>query len=272
MIKNISNLFLSTSLALLFHQLPVLGQEHHLIHGEIFSQKDHQPIPFVNIIVQNKNVGGASDIEGRFIIKVGIQDTLIFSAVGYKKTSFTITEKMIQLGVLEVNMQQDSLVLENVNVYSNGNQPRVFRKINEPYYIPGIGMERKPPKKPELQKPKDPTIANYALGMVFNPISTLHSIISKKEKEELKMRHILYDEAIAKKKQKRREKFAGILTVSKIFDIDTLKAKRFLEYYSPSDSIILNHGQAEVTIDLMEHYGEYLEYLKNEPREITEEN
>ncbi|BDD01100.1 carboxypeptidase-like regulatory domain-containing protein [Persicobacter psychrovividus] len=255
--------FLLCVLLLFFGQLPAFCQDNPVLHGKIFTQKDHQPIPFVSIIIKNKNLGGASDTEGRFNIKVSAQDTLIFSAVGYKKTPITISDQMISSGILQVRMAEDSLMLENVNVYSNGNQPRVYRaKANDPYYIPGIGMQKKPKKKPGLQAPKDPNVADYALGMISNPLSTIQNAFSKEAKEKRKMQHVLYQEAVKKKKQSRYDQFASAQAIQKLFDIDSTQANAFLEFYHLPLTFVMNNTDAEITIALMDHYGQFLNRLK----------
>jgi len=47
-------------------------------------------LPFVHIIIKNKRRGTISDFQGFFSLVVEKNDTLIFSSIGYKKTSFYV--------------------------------------------------------------------------------------------------------------------------------------------------------------------------------------
>ena len=49
-----------------------------------------EPVPYVNILIQNRNRGTYSDIKGFFSIVAHKGDTIIFSAVGYKTANYII--------------------------------------------------------------------------------------------------------------------------------------------------------------------------------------
>lgn len=52
--------------------------------------EDNEGLPFVHIIVKNHRRGTISDFEGFFSLVVEKNDTLIFSSIGYKKSSFLV--------------------------------------------------------------------------------------------------------------------------------------------------------------------------------------
>jgi hypothetical protein len=49
-----------------------------------------EPVPYVNILVKNKNRGTYSDFEGFFSIVVEKGDTIIFSAIGYETVEYIV--------------------------------------------------------------------------------------------------------------------------------------------------------------------------------------
>jgi hypothetical protein len=58
------------------------GQE--LINGMVVDSATFAPLPYVNIILKNKNKGTISDTHGNFKLVVSPDDTLSFSFIGYK--------------------------------------------------------------------------------------------------------------------------------------------------------------------------------------------
>ncbi len=66
------------------------------ISGTLVNEKN-EPIPYVNIWVQDENIGTTSDEKGIFKINTDSEKTLVFSSVGFeiKKTSIQDNEKVI---------------------------------------------------------------------------------------------------------------------------------------------------------------------------------
>lgn len=54
------------------------------------SNQQLEPVPYVNILVKNKNRGTYSDFEGFFSIVVEKGDTVIFSAIGYETVEYVV--------------------------------------------------------------------------------------------------------------------------------------------------------------------------------------
>ena len=53
-----------------------------------------QPVPYTNVLVKGKNRGTYSDFNGFFTIVVERQDTILFSAIGYKTVKVTIPDSL----------------------------------------------------------------------------------------------------------------------------------------------------------------------------------
>ena len=78
-------IFLSlTFMLLLFAALPTFGQSK-VVTGQVFSKKDNKPITGASVILKGTAVGTASDIQGRYKLRVEREEfTLIFSYIGYQ--------------------------------------------------------------------------------------------------------------------------------------------------------------------------------------------
>lgn len=79
------------------------------------------PLPGVNIIVKNTNLGGTSDFNGNFeIAKVPIGSVLQFSYVGYTTKEL----KVANANNLKVVMQEDAQALEEIVIVGYGTQKK----------------------------------------------------------------------------------------------------------------------------------------------------
>ena len=95
-------------------QFEVLGQIR--INGIVLDVQTRKPLPFVNIGIRNKNVGCASDDDGKFSILIPelfVNDTLTFSMVGYADLELPV-KKAIELNAMEFEMRQKAEMLRPV--------------------------------------------------------------------------------------------------------------------------------------------------------------
>ena len=74
-------------LFLFLFSLPVFSQ----IQGKVIDATGI-PVPYVNIRVENENIGGTSETDGTFKIQAASDKTLVFSAIGFQTLQSKITE------------------------------------------------------------------------------------------------------------------------------------------------------------------------------------
>ncbi len=87
---------------------PASGQK--IIQGTILGQQNKKPIPFANIGIINSNVGTISNEDGSFSIQIPharLNDTLVFSALGYRK-------KRIPIHLIKENKQFTLFLSEKI--------------------------------------------------------------------------------------------------------------------------------------------------------------
>ncbi|MCD4680996.1 MAG: carboxypeptidase-like regulatory domain-containing protein [Bacteroidales bacterium] len=111
-------IFIITTL-LLICMISVHAQTEKPVHfkGRVLD-KSGQFIPFVNILILNKNSGIAADYYGHFSMMVDRSDTLLFTAIAHKN-SIHIIPDTIKSGkfTLTIILESDTILLEKAVVY-----------------------------------------------------------------------------------------------------------------------------------------------------------
>jgi hypothetical protein len=100
-------------------------------------------IPYVHIILKNKNLATASDIRGYYNFPVEARDTLVFSALGYKMKTLVVGENYSKESpILNVILEQDTIQLKELVITPwQGNYER-FRKAVLAYEPPETDLDR----------------------------------------------------------------------------------------------------------------------------------
>lgn len=103
---------------LLFFIIPCFSQDSNHLIGTTYDAKTGKPLPYVNIMVLNKQLGTTSDINGKFNIETkpfNYSDTLYFSHVGFISKKLQINK--ITNGM--VKLEPKNIILDEVNVFDN---------------------------------------------------------------------------------------------------------------------------------------------------------
>ncbi len=107
-----------------------------------------KPIPYVNIWVENENIGTTSEENGEFSITVDVNKTLVFSAVGFQTVkaklsearkvvlqsiAYQLNEVVIQKRIGKDQIEIGKYQKENINLYYGaGIQPTIIAKFITP--------------------------------------------------------------------------------------------------------------------------------------------
>ncbi len=86
--------------------------------GVVVTGDSLNPVPFTNILIKNSYRGTMSDIYGYFSFVAQTSDTILFSAVGFKRSSFVIpdTLKENKVSMIQV-LVVDTVMIESITVY-----------------------------------------------------------------------------------------------------------------------------------------------------------
>jgi len=112
------------------------------ISGLTLSDSTHA-IPYVHIILKNKNLATASDIRGYYNFPVHINDTLIFSALGYKMKTMVVRDVYKpNNSLVNIVLHQDTIQLKELVITPWQGSYERFRKAVLAYEPPMTDMDR----------------------------------------------------------------------------------------------------------------------------------
>ena len=86
--------------------------------GVIVTGDSLRPIPFVSIVIKNSYRGTISDFNGFFSFVAQMNDTIEFSALGYKKSTYVIpdTLKTDRYSLIKI-LSKDTILLQETVIY-----------------------------------------------------------------------------------------------------------------------------------------------------------
>lgn len=125
-----------------------------VIKGRVFNEKNNEPLPFVNILIEGTTIGSTSDFDGNFIF-TGIQPgyvKLIVTTVGFERkisNEFMVNNK--KSVNIEIGLKEKTYNLDAVEVRAS-----VFEKKEEsPVSVKSLGiseLERSPGGNRDVSK------------------------------------------------------------------------------------------------------------------------
>lgn len=176
-----------TLLLLLFSNATVSAQRSVRISGTVLQSDKKTPIPGAGIIRYGTTKAVVSDAEGKFLIDVAQEDTLLIRAVGYKPLLYLPQRLPVSELRVTIVLQEDNVMLQEVEVTSRPSQEmiqRALRNMNraEPNYVKRPGYI----PVPELTPPPPPP------PTVMSPISLLYDLFSREGKELRKLQELQF--------------------------------------------------------------------------------
>lgn len=156
-----------------------------LVKGRIFSEDSLTAIPNVNIVSELSNYGTTTNLEGWFLIKSKLVDTLWVSCVGFERQRVPISKDSILDKELIIMMIRSNVMLDSVEIYPWPDYETFKREIinmpwRRPYMIPGVSKKSDEVfihKKP-IREPKASSI---------NPITLIYNRFNKREQFKRKL-------------------------------------------------------------------------------------
>ncbi len=197
--KNIFFLFLSA----VFTNICLLSfSQNYSVSGKIIDSQTKENLAFVNISVNGKNTGVATDIDGKFTIKSNENiQYLKISYVGYKPLSYNITDKtagvLIKLDRAEIELSEVVIHPGENPAHSIINKAVENRDINNPENLQSFSytsynkmtftfQEKEKPVKPSsdtINKTTDTTKVDSADIKIKKLISKQHLFLTESVSE-----------------------------------------------------------------------------------------
>ncbi len=165
-------------LILVFCALKITAQEEcFIVKGRIFSEDSLTAIPYVNIVSELSTYGTTTNLEGWFLIKSKIIDTLWVSCVGFERQRVPVDKDNLSGKELIIKLIRKDIVLDSVEIYPWPDYRTLLKTFSEtplkkPFFVPGIskiGDEKQIYKTPI----KDPPAST------INPISLIYKKFNK---------------------------------------------------------------------------------------------
>lgn len=136
------------------------------IRGRVFNEKNNEPLPFTNIIIEGTNIGSTTDLDGNFIF-AGLQPGFVrlrVSAVGFEER---VTEDFqvsnVRVATIDIAMRERQFELEEVVVAASQFQ----RREESPVSLRRLGIseiERNPGGNRDISK-----VIQSLPGVAFTP-------------------------------------------------------------------------------------------------------
>ena len=128
---------------LFLSSISVFGQDENLVQltGRIRNEL-LQPLPFSHILIMNNMRGTITDNQGKFSIVTSIGDTIMFSSLGYKKTTIIIPDNLPEpFLTLDLILPEDTFMINEVVIYPWRNYEE-FKEAFLNLKLPDDDMER----------------------------------------------------------------------------------------------------------------------------------
>lgn len=99
--------------------ITLIAQDSYTLTG-VVTDLNNQPVPAVNVIIQNTTTGTSTDFDGNYSINVSNGDVLQFSSLGYASQKISITSQTS----LNIKLNEDSAQLDEVVVVGYGTRKK----------------------------------------------------------------------------------------------------------------------------------------------------
>ncbi|MFT5640214.1 MAG: hypothetical protein ACI9A7_000311 [Cyclobacteriaceae bacterium] len=166
------------------------------LHGSLLDSTTNEIIPFAHIRNVTLQVMTVSDHLGKFQIVANVQDTIIFSSVGYQRLGWIVKEDYFHREKT-YRLPIDTILLKDVTINSMLTEERFKKAILN--YEPednGFWYHGMETPKPD----NDPTLSEnfmkHPLAFVAHPLSAFYYRFSKQEKEKRKYHQVSQQSSI----------------------------------------------------------------------------
>ena len=227
-----------------------------IVAGYIYSEDDSKALPFVNVYVKKTRNGTISDTLGYFLLSAQINDTLIFSSIGYHNKYVFINDSMTDKSKpLLLFMETKSYMLKDVNVIALQRYKQFEYEITN-MKLPDDDYTYAAKNFPF--KPKD--IDYYArsnlnsFGLIFSPISALYETFSKSGKEHQKLENIKHKDFVEELLLKKID----IKIIMEVTNTNREQANLFIEWCDFSIDFIRNITEYDLINVIKQKYASSL--------------
>lgn len=188
------------------------------IKGTVVNNETKLPISNVNVINATRVTGTATSGSGTFEIATKLNDTLLFSYIGFETVKVKVTNDWIKNNPTKIYLSEKAYVLDEVVIrqYQLTGYVEVDTQLipvaddGYRYSISGLnaGYEA---------GDKAPGAVSKVLGSIFNPADFLYNTFGKRPKEMKKLKEMKKDDTVRNLLATKfdRETLAALLEINK---------------------------------------------------------
>ncbi|MDD3859477.1 MAG: carboxypeptidase-like regulatory domain-containing protein [Bacteroidales bacterium] len=210
-----------------------------IIAGYVFEESNGLPLPYVNVYVKKTRNGTITDTSGYFLLTANINDTIVFSSLGFDKKYVGVSEEDAENSKpLIVFLDTKIYELKSVEIialkrYKQLEYEITNMKLPENEYTYAIANFPCRPSDIDYYTRSSTPVSG--LGIVFSPITALYDMFSKEGKEKQKLLELQekdYLNSIIESK-------ISIALVMKITGLNQEECKVFLNWCNFSSDFLL---------------------------------
>jgi len=222
-----------TVFLLLFFSTTLLAQQKHLLKGVVINELTLENEPNISIINLNSLKVTKTDNKGTFQIEGALNDTLHFSAEGFRAIKLRVTNDWIKDNTIRVYIKDGSTVLDELVI--NSIQLTGYLQVDTKL----LALADYP-----YTRKFDAAGVSPFYNNGFNPINGIYNLVKRKSKTNQQIREIKEETALIEvmKTKYDRETVSALLSISKEEIVRILQrcnqSERFI--YTASDYQIFN--------------------------------
>jgi len=237
--------------------LSAQNQSQVFIQGQVLSSDSLISLPYVHIRGQGGKTGTATDADGFFGVNVILQDTIMFSSVGYEPNFLVPADSSAeQLTNLTIVMIPHVSQLREITVKAYDNIEQFIRREPEPFSM------NRPKGEPmfERKEPREVPAVGMTGGLngarLEGGLTAFANLFSSKFQQEKKLKEIMAMKEGEAQQQRLREmmtdRYQEILALADR-SLSEADIQRFTLDYMPPPSVLLYQDDYAIMLGILQH-------------------
>ena len=226
-----------------------------LIAGYVFEQANLDPIPHVNVYIKQSRRGTITNSSGYFILNARINDTIVFSSVGYEKKYTIITDSLQEsTEVFVVLLEEKYYELKSVDIlalrrYEQFKYEVINMRLPDDGFV--YAIKNFPSRPADIDYHSRAGVSDF--GLVFSPITALYDAFSKEGRERRKLMELIERD----KRKEIIENKISIQKISRITGLNNYQSEEFFKWCNLPVEFILKLNDYDLILLIIYRFEQY---------------
>ncbi len=251
------------------------GDEKVIIEGIIVDADSLQPLPYVHLRARNTSLGAVTGGDGRFNIRVNVQDSIDFTIVGYHSFLLVPADSTPEsLQGMTIKMLPRTYVLNEVKVKDY----RDLTQYLQPKIDSTVDLRRSQPirifeEKEAQEKNAVHTVIppNMQPAQLAGAVTAFANLFNDQYKQTKKLEEILKIEEAAEREQRIEEamtdRYQAMVQIAAA-DLDQAALNRFTASYMPNPHVMMQMSDYAVMEGIVKQLPAFKAQLKQEQKSL----